>query len=130
MGDIHRIVTSYCVKGASTVVIPVSDLSAAKAVYSRLLSTEPAYDDPYYVGYTAPGETDTTPILGLDPNGKQRGLTGATPFWEVDDIKAAIASLVEAGATVAQDARDVGDGGIVAILQDADGNSIGLSQSL
>jgi predicted enzyme related to lactoylglutathione lyase len=64
--------------------------------------------------------------IGLDPNGRQRGMTGATPFWEVDDIEGVVAGLVEAGATIVEDVHHIGDGGLVAIVSDADGNMIGL----
>lgn len=114
-------------KGVSTVVYPVSDLAKAKSVFSRLLGVEPLYDDPYYVGYSlAEKGSGDAPILGLDPKGHSRGMTGATPFWEVDDIEGVVAGLVEAGATIIEHVHDVGDGGLVAILTDADGNMIGL----
>jgi len=115
-------------KGVSTVVFPVSDLAKAKSVFTRLLGVEPIYDDPYYVGYSLSGEEGGVPILGLDPNGHSRGMTGATPFWEVDDIEGAVAGLVEAGATIIEDVHGVGGGGFVAILADADGNMIGLTK--
>lgn len=114
-------------KGVSTVVFPVSDLASAKAVFSSLLGVEPLYDDPYYVGYALAEDSDV-PILGLDPNGHKRGMTGATPFWEVDDIRVAVDELAETGATVVEDVHDVGGGGLVAILADGDGNMIGLTQ--
>ncbi|MBI5230803.1 MAG: glyoxalase [Coriobacteriales bacterium] len=116
-------------QAASTIVYPVSDLASAKAIFGRLLGVEPMYDDSYYVGFGVEGQEDPVPVLGLDPNGKRRGMTGATPFWEVDDIERAIAELTEAGATVVEGAHDVGDGGLVALLTDVDGNMIGLSQS-
>jgi predicted enzyme related to lactoylglutathione lyase len=78
------------------------------------------------------GATSSRPIedqqIGLDPNGAKRGTTGATPFWDVDDIGEAIAGLVEDGATVIEDAHDVAAGLLVAILSDADGTMIGLRQ--
>jgi len=113
-------------KGVSTVVYPVTDLAQAKSFYSRLLGVEPTYDDAYYVGYILPGVNGDVPILGLDPNGHSRGMTGATTFWEVDDVEAEAAALVEAGATLIEAAHDIGGGGMVAILADADGNMIGL----
>jgi len=114
--------------GVSTVVYPVSDLAAAKAVFTRLLGVEPLYDDAYYVGYVLAGQNGGVPVLGLDPNGHDRGMTGATPFWAVDDIRATVAALVAAGATIVEDVHDVGGGGLVAILEDPDCNMIGLSQ--
>jgi len=114
------------IKGLTTVVYPVSDLAKAKTLFTGLLGVEPLYDDAYYVGYTLAGQDGDTPILGLDPNGHARGMTGATPFWEVDDIHAAVAGLVAAGATIVEDVRDIGGGGLVAMVKDADGNVIGL----
>lgn len=111
------------IKGVTVVLYPVSDLARAKALFTRLLGVEPMADDPYYVGFQLAGQH-----IGLDPNGSGRGMTGATPFFEVDDIRSAVGALVEDGATIIEDVRDVGGGGLVAILKDAEGNMIGLSQ--
>jgi predicted enzyme related to lactoylglutathione lyase len=106
--------------GVKTIVVPVKDLAAAKALYSRLLGTEPYLDAPYYVGFRAAGQE-----LGLDPNGHQHG---ATAYWTVDDIKASVADLLGAGAQEVEAVKDVGGGRLIATLRDADGNIIGLSQ--
>ena len=106
----------------NTLVYPVKDLDAAKAVFTLLLG-EPHTDQPYYVGYNVDGQE-----LGLDPNGHQKGLTGAVPYWSVDDIAARISALLSAGATVVQEPSDVGGGRRIAVLADADGNHIGLMQ--
>jgi predicted enzyme related to lactoylglutathione lyase len=111
-------------KGVSTVIYPVSDLAIAKAIFSSLLGTGPAQDTPYYVGFRV-AEQD----IGLDPNGKGRGMTGATPFWDVDDIARAAAALAAAGAVLVEAAHDVGGGLLVAMLRDPDGNMIGLRQT-
>ena len=55
-------------KGIKTVLHPVSDLDAAKAVYTALLGVEPQHDAPYYVGYEAAGQH-----IGLVPGGAQQG---------------------------------------------------------
>ena len=109
--------------GTNTLVVPVRDLAAAKAVYGALLG-EPHTDQPYYVGYRL-GDQE----VGLDPNGHAQGMTGPVSYWDVDDLEKTAASLVEAGGTVASPARDVGGGMLVAIVTDADGNPIGLRQS-
>lgn len=54
-------------------------------------------------------------------------MTGATPFWTVDDINGEVKALVTAGGTVAEDVHDVGGGKLVAIVNDAQGNVIGLA---
>ncbi|RKS74112.1 putative enzyme related to lactoylglutathione lyase [Motilibacter peucedani] len=107
-----------------TVVYPVDDLAAAKAFYTRLLGVEPHTDQPYYVGYSVDGTE-----IGLDPHGHAQGHTGAVAYWDVDDLEAAVASLVEAGGKVLVPAREVGGGMSVATVTDADGNLVGLRSS-
>lgn len=105
-----------------TVLFPVHDLDAAKAVYTRLLG-DPVVDQPYYVHFQC-GALE----IGLDPNGHAKGMTGPVAFWPVDDIAAELEALVGAGATVRQAPQEVGGGRTVATLADPDGNPIGLMQ--
>jgi predicted enzyme related to lactoylglutathione lyase len=111
-------------KSLSSLVFPTSDLAKSKELLSRVLGADPVFDDPHYVGFQVGGLD-----IGLDPNGKSRGMTGATPFFEVDDIRETVDALTTAGATIVEDVRPVGGGRSVAILADPDGNMIGLSQS-
>jgi predicted enzyme related to lactoylglutathione lyase len=109
-------------KGIESIVHPVQDLTAAKAVFSALLGgAEPYVDEPYYVGFKV-GELD----LGLDPNGHRHGMT---PYWTVDDINASLRALLDAGAEEVQAVKDVGGGKLIASVKDANGNIIGLAQS-
>ncbi|EWT03315.1 glyoxalase [Intrasporangium oryzae NRRL B-24470] len=108
----------------NTVVYPVTDLAAAKTIFTRLLAAEPHTDQPYYVGWNVGGQE-----IALDPNGHAKGLTGPVPYWHVDDVPAHVAGLVEAGATVRQQPTDVGGGKLTAVLADPDGNVIGLVQA-
>jgi hypothetical protein len=50
----------------------------------------------------------------------------AVVLYPVSDL---VGALVEKGATVTEDVRDVGGGLLVAILKDAEGNMIGLRQA-
>ncbi|MGW0911636.1 VOC family protein [Streptomyces sp. NPDC002784] len=109
--------------GVRTIIYPVKDLARAKAVFGALLGVEPYADDPYYVGYKDAGQD-----VGLDPNGHAKGMTGPVPYWHVDDIRATLAGLLEAGAEVLQDVQEVGAGRQIAFVKDADGNLIGLLQ--
>ncbi len=108
-------------QGITTVIYPVKDIAQAKALFSVLLGKEPYADQTYYVGYKV-GKQD----IGLDPNGHKHGMT---PYYEVDDIKSSLQSLLDAGAQLVEDAHDVGGGKMIAVVKDADGNIIGLSQS-
>jgi predicted enzyme related to lactoylglutathione lyase len=110
-------------QGIKTVLHPVTDLDAAKKVYTALLGVEPTADAPYYVGYEAHGQH-----IGLVPNGGPQGMTSPVAYWHVPDIEAKLAEVTAAGATVQEAAHDVGGGRLVATVTDPDGNVLGLLQ--
>jgi predicted enzyme related to lactoylglutathione lyase len=110
-------------EGLDTIIYPVRDLPAARATYAALLGVEPYLDAPYYVAFNAGGQD-----VGLDPNGQARGIDRPVGYWRVDDIEAKVRTLTEAGAKTVREVRDVGGGKLIAVLEDADGNLIGLSQ--
>ena len=66
--------------------------------------------------------------LGLDPNGHNQGMTGPVGYFHVSDIKNSLQSLLDAGAQVQQEVKDVGGGRLIASVKDADSNIIGLIQ--
>ena len=109
--------------GIKTVLHPVSDLVAAKAVYTALLGAPPQTDSPYYVGFEAAGQH-----IGLVPGGGPQAMTAPVAYWHVPDIEAKLAEVTAAGATVQEPARDVGGGRLVATVTDPDGNVLGLLQ--
>ena len=111
-------------QGIRTVIYPVKDIAQAKKLYSTLLGVEPYADEAYYVGFRV-GDQD----IGLDPNGHNQGMTEPIGFYQVDDIKKSLQSLLDAGAQTQQEVKDVGGGKLIAYVKDADGNSIGLIQS-
>jgi predicted enzyme related to lactoylglutathione lyase len=113
--------TDSSTQGIKTVLHPVSDVEAAKPVYSALLGTAPQHESPYYVGYDVAGQH-----IGLVPGGGPQGMTSPVAYWHVSDIEAKLAEVTAAGATVKDPARDVGNGRLVASFTDADGNVLGL----
>ena len=115
--------TGSSTQGIKIVLHPVSDLDAAKAVYTALLGAEPTTDSPYYVGYEAEGQQ-----IGLVPGGGPQGMTSPVAHWQVADIEAKLAEVTAAGATVKDPVRDVGGGRLVAAFTDPDGNVLGLFQ--
>jgi predicted enzyme related to lactoylglutathione lyase len=115
--------TGSSTQGIKTVLHPVSDLAAAKAVYNALLGMEPQHDADYYVGFEAEGQH-----IGLVPGGGPQGMTSPVTFWQVSDIEAKLAEVTAAGATVKEPAHDVGGGRLVATFTDPDGNVLGLLQ--
>jgi hypothetical protein len=54
---------------------------------------------------------------------------GTTEYHHVDDIKKGLQLLLDAGAHLLQEVKDVGGRKLIAIVKDADGNIIGLLQS-
>ena len=110
-------------EGIKTVLHPVSDLGAAKTVYTALLGMPPQHDSDYYVGYEAAGQQ-----IGLVPGGAQQGMTSPVAYWHVADIEAKLAEVTAAGATVKESPHDVGGGRLVASFTDPDGNVLGLIQ--
>jgi predicted enzyme related to lactoylglutathione lyase len=110
-------------EGIKTILHPVSDLAAAKPVYTALLGIEPQHDASYYVGYEAEGQH-----IGLVPNGGPQEMTSPVAYWHVPDIEAKLAELTAAGATVKDAVRDVGGGRLVATVSDPDGNVLGVLQ--
>src|ERR671932_374627 len=100
-----------------SLVIPVSNLDAAKAIYTALLGA-PHTDESYYVGYNIDGFE-----VALNPAG-QGG--GPVAFADVDDLDATRETLLASGATERDAPREVAPGARVCVLADADGNPIGL----
>jgi predicted enzyme related to lactoylglutathione lyase len=105
------------------IVYPVKDLTLSKTIFTTLLDTQPYVDAEYYVGFRA-GDQE----IGLDPNGHTQGMTGPVVYWQVNDIRQSLQSLLEAGAQVQQEVKDVGRGMLTAWVKDADNNILGLMQ--
>lgn len=122
-GDFKIMNTTTDIQGIRTIIYPVKDIAQAKALFSKLLGVEPYMDEPYYVGFRI-GDQD----IGLDPNGHKQGMIGPLGYFHVSDIKNSLQSLVDAGAQVHQELKDVGGGKLIASVKDADGNIIGLLQ--
>jgi predicted enzyme related to lactoylglutathione lyase len=100
-----------------SLVVPVSDLDAAKAVYTALLGA-PHTDQPYYVGYNV----DRFEV-SLAPGGEAGG---PVAYADVEDLDATRTTLLAAGATERSAPRKVAPEARVCVLADADGNPIGL----
>ena len=107
-------------QGIKSIIYPVKDLARAKALFGKLLGIEPYADDSYYVGFQIGDQH-----IGLDPNGHKDGMT---VYYYVDDIKQSLQLLADSGGQVLQEITDIGGGGLIASVRDAEGNIIGLIQ--
>lgn len=111
-------------QGLRTAIYHVPDLVEAKAWYSRILGFGPYFDEPFYVGFNVGGYE-----LGLMPDGGTAGRGGVTVYWGVPDAEAALQELLQAGATLDDPVRDVGEGIKVATVLDPFGNVFGIIEN-
>jgi predicted enzyme related to lactoylglutathione lyase len=109
--------------GIKTIIIPVRDLAAARALYGTVLDVEPYADEPYYVGFRV-GDQE----IGLDPNGHNHGMTGPVAYCHVGDVTATLRQAADAGWRTRQGVKDVGAGQLAAIVEDPNGNVLGFLQ--
>lgn len=105
--------------GARTIIYPVSNLDASKALFTTLLGVEPSADSPYYVGFDVGNQH-----IGLNPHA--HGQEGPMPLFHVGDIRGTLQALIDGGSTLDADVRDVGNGRLIASVKDPDGSLIGL----
>ena len=114
------------VQGLATVIYHVSDVDRAKAWYATAFEQQPYVDEPFYVGFNIAGYE-----LGLDPDPNSASGTGASAiaYWGVADAEAALARLVELGATDRLGVQDVGDGIRMASVIDPFGNVFGIIEN-
>lgn len=105
------------------ILYPATDVPKTKEFFATLLGTEPYVDSKPYVGFKA-GDVE----IGLVPKAMQGAPPAAIAYVDVADIKAALETLLAAGAEKAQDITDVGYGLLVASVKDPNGTPIGLRQ--
>jgi predicted enzyme related to lactoylglutathione lyase len=111
------------IQGLRTAIYPVTDLTAGRDWYARVLEIEPYFDEPYYVGFSVGGFE-----LGLIPDGEP-GPQGAQIFWGVASADEAMVKLEGLGATVHEPVKDVGGGIKVASVLDPFGNLFGIIEN-
>lgn len=107
-------------KGIKIILYPVKDINQSKTLFSKFLGVDPYVDQPYYVGFKINDQD-----IGLVPNNPEGG---ATVFYDVDDIKSSLQTLLDGGAELIQDIKNVGGERLIASVKDKDGNIIGLVQ--
>lgn len=112
--------------GLRTVIYKVPDLAKAKEWYSKLFGITPYFDEPFYVGFNVGGYE-----LGLDPDTstQRAGPGGSVAYWGVKDLRAVMQRLERDKVTVRSPLKDVGEGILVATIQDPFGNLIGLIEN-
>ena len=107
--------------GLRTVIYPTEDVAASTAWWTNFLGYEPYFNEDFYVGFDVGGYE-----LGLIPS-EEGG--DAHTYWGVDDVRGAIDQALEEGATLEEDANDVGEGIVVGAVITPDGSYIGFIQN-
>jgi predicted enzyme related to lactoylglutathione lyase len=112
-------------QGLRTVIYAVADIEKAKRWYADVLSQQPYFSQPYYVGFKVGGFE-----LGLDPDttGVKPG-NNAVAYWGVSDAKAVHARLLALGARENKPLEEVADGVFVASVLDPFGNVVGIIEN-
>jgi lactoylglutathione lyase len=105
--------------------IPDADLQKAAEWYSKAFSTQPYFDEPYYIGFNIGGYE-----LGLHPEedspiGEKR-THGVESYWGVEDIRESYAHFIAVGAKPHQAPNNVGGEIEVCAVIDPWNNLIGL----
>lgn len=108
-------------QGLRTTIYQVADLDAAKQWYATVLGFGPYFDEPFYVGFEVGGFE-----LGLLPS-PEGGET--LTYWGVPDAHAALARLIELGATPHSEVTDVGGGILTGAVTDPAGNTVGIIEN-
>ncbi len=113
------------IQGLRTTIYKVPDLTKAKAWYSVALGVLPYFDEPFYVGFNVGGYE-----LGLDPDMTNVTLgSNVIVYWGVANAKRAFQELVQKGATVHEEVKDVGSGILVGTVYDPFGNIFGVIEN-
>jgi catechol 2,3-dioxygenase-like lactoylglutathione lyase family enzyme len=138
-------------RGLTTISYFADDVAAAGRWYTELLGVEPYFVRPvdgppayleYRIGdrqhelgivdrrYAPPGRPDQPggAIAAEHPGGAiaAEHPGGAIAYWHVDDVEAAVARLVELGATVFEPVTERGPGFVTASVVDPFGNVLGV----
>ena len=104
--------------GLRTVIYPVADVAAAKEWWTNFLGHGPYFDEVFYVGFEVAGyELGLVPAVGAT--------LGATTYWGVADVEAAIAAALARGATLHEPAADVGEGIVTGAVHTPQGSLVG-----
>lgn len=112
-------------QGLRTAIYKVSDLEKAKRWYSDVLSVEPYFDEPFYVGYNVGGFE-----LGLDPDMENVTVgNNQQVFWGVANARETFEELIKKGAKAHSAPANVGGEIIVASVYDPFGNIFGFIEN-
>jgi predicted enzyme related to lactoylglutathione lyase len=112
--------------GLRTATYQVNDIEKGKVWYTEMLGVKPYFDQPFYVGFNVAGYE-----LGLQPGdvSTPNKADGAVAYWGVENAEAAFRRIIELGASIHEEVKDVGEGIKVATVKDPFGNVFGIIEN-
>lgn len=115
-------------QGMATVSFYARDLDDAARWYEEVLEIPPYFARPGYVEFRVGPHEDELGLIDerYAPPGRPAAPGGAILYWVVDDPQAALARLVELGATPYQPVTERGEGFVTASVVDPFGNVLGV----
>ena len=123
-------------RGFTTVNYWADDVEAARDWYAQVLGIEPYFQRPENgppadVEFRVGPDEDELGVIDsrYHPPEASRGPSGAIMHWHVDDVSAAVARLLELGATEYQQVTEREAGFVTASVVDPFGNILGLMHS-
>jgi uncharacterized glyoxalase superfamily protein PhnB len=123
-------------RGFTTVNYWADDVEAARDWYAQVLETEPYFQrpeegPPAYVEFRVGPDEDELGLIDrrYAPPGASAGPSGAIMHWQVDNVSATVARLLELGATEYQPVTEREAGFVTGSVVDPFGNILGLMYS-
>ena len=123
-------------RGFTTVNYWTDDVEAARDWYAQVLEIEPYFQrpeegPPAYVEFRVGADQDELGLIDrrYAPPGASAEPSGAIMHWQVDDVSATVARLLELGATEYQSVTEREAGFVTASVLDPFGNILGLMYS-
>jgi predicted enzyme related to lactoylglutathione lyase len=120
-------------RGLTTISYFADDVAAAGRWYTELLGVEPYFarpvdGPPAYLEYRIGDHQHELGIVDrrFAPPGRPEQPGGSIAYWHVDDVEAAMARLVDLGATVYESVTERGPGFVTASVVDPFGNVLGV----
>lgn len=112
--------------------IPVTDIQKSALLYEAMLDTKLAMSDFGGIPHAVISNGDQTCVSGAlvaDPKRPPRAGAGTLLYLDAPDgVARCVARAVEAGAKVVQPLTAIDPHGAIALLEDLDGNVIGLHE--
>ena len=123
-------------RGFTTINYWADDVQAARDWYAQVLELEPYFvrpeqGPPAYVEFRVGPDQDELGLIDrrYAPSADSTNPGGVVMYWQVDDVSAAIARLLELGATEYQPVITREAGFVTASVLDPFGNILGLMHS-